>query len=623
LAAAERAVARAPDYGEPWRLLEEWRAGRGERDQNLALARHIATQRAGDPAPRARLARLLSENDRHAEALAEIDAALVLAPTQADWHDLRATLLTLAGRYEEALAACAPAALGAEPPLALRGRAAWVEWMRGNRHGAIERMRALVAARPDYAFGWERLAEWLEQQGEIARATEAAEKLVQLAPDAPYPLGYVADLKIRAGNKRGAAIDLQRALRINPAYVFAAFTLLRLACEERELPEAEQALAHLRRHVSPWQALRFEIMVHRAKGDQAAAQRALRELARAPEHEAEAIHAAAQVFLDAGWLHALHTALAEMLPLPDVHPAAGTWWMRARLRAGAGPRLRWLEQTTHHAAVRERAWCVYLEWLGDQRHAWRLRWHLWRRGTWLHARDGTWGSAGYALHSVDHARRLAAWMADWEQRAGAEPWMLNNLGHSLLSLGRDADVLRICAHVLRRPADHTRPMFVAWGALLGALGGDLAAAGRLLATFDFKTQLVFAQIAATQARAIVTVAGASEESRATALAAESARLKQLAAEHAGAFAHAHVRRLQRAALRTMARMAGRPWLERWYALPLWRFNHASQTTAAVAVGLLTLLALGTIASRQGGDGFAGPFFVLAAIGIAARWIRRR
>ena len=91
-------------------------------------------------------------------------------PRYAQAYDVMAELLTRLTRYDEALRACHPKAWGDRPPLILRGRAAWIAWQRGDRAGAIGRMREIVQSDADYYLG-------LAATGELVRRGRGEHRL--------------------------------------------------------------------------------------------------------------------------------------------------------------------------------------------------------------------------------------------------------------------------------------------------------------------------------------------------------------------------------------------------------------------------------------------------------------
>ena len=347
--------------------------------------------------------------------------------------------------------------------------------------------------------------------------------------------------------------------------------------------------------------MRCELMLFRGRRDQAGAMRMLRELCRAPENETEDLMAATKVLSDAGWLPGVDSTLADGLLDPGANPETGALWIRTRVRAGLEPRMARLDRPTVSEGVRRRAWHAYVNWLVEKSLRLKLTWALWRRGNWLRADDQTWGSVGYALIRQQRSRKLVRWMRDWRDRHKVEPWMLYNLGHALIEIRRDTDLSAVVAATLKLPADHTRPMFVAWAAWQSALAGDAAAAREMLAVFDDHTKLEFAKVTAGHARALVGVLSQPQAERRQAFRKAQSELRALEQKHPSVLAKSYMRRAQARTLYTAACAAQLPLWRGWYSIP--RISHAWQTAALVVAGAAIFVGiLAGIASQAGNSG---------------------
>src|SRR5262249_44574825 len=86
--------------------------------------------------------------------------------------DLLAAHLTEQRRFAEAIAVISAIELTLCDPSPARGRLAWIKRKQGKKSEAVEDMAAAVAAAPWYAWGWNTLSSWLEEDGNQKEARE-------------------------------------------------------------------------------------------------------------------------------------------------------------------------------------------------------------------------------------------------------------------------------------------------------------------------------------------------------------------------------------------------------------------------------------------------------------------
>ena len=613
IAAAEQAAEHEPDWDQPLLRLAEWSRVRHEPERVRDMARRIVAARPGDPAAHLRFSRVLSDHEDFAAALEEATTAARLAPTDTDAHDVRAYLLAMMGRRDEAIAACEPPELQGRPAFNLQGRQAWVRWQFGERKAAIDAMVAVTTEHPDYAWGWQQLAEWRHAIGENGRAAEAAQKNAELSPNSAVAWAWVAALKIADAKKADAIPVLERVLRLDPTYGYASLQLLKLSCETLKWPQADQALALIRQHASRWHTLRCEVMYHRWRRDEAPAFAATKALCLAPKDETSELKDAAEDLLNVGWSSQLEHALREVLPLPNANPETGAIWMRARLRGETfgRPVIRRVLRCGASDATQHAAWRVYLEWLGEKKRTLHLRWHQWRRGKWLATDDLTWGTVGFVLTNLGWYRTLARWQADWRTRRTVEPWMLQNLCHALLAADNTSELAAVVTAALQRPSDHTRSTFVAWAARLAAFGGEYEQASRLLGAFENPRNNTFAKLAAGEARAVVTVAQAPENERRAMFLEQRKLLREEVKPHARAPRYVH--RDRRRALYLAARLAKSPW-RWWYRIPVPSLR--APVSALYATVMVVIVVGALLAVAAGAPAAIGLLLVVALQAVA-------
>ena len=128
-------------------------------------------------------------------------------------------------------------------------------------------MRTVVAAFPDYLWGWTQLAEWLTAKGNLDEALEVTQSMIRLAPRSAVPLGYRADIQARLGQRRTAFETLQQAFDIDPTYDFAAYTIFDSQLQSRDVAAAEKTLKRIEMHLPGprARAARVRLFCHKGK----------------------------------------------------------------------------------------------------------------------------------------------------------------------------------------------------------------------------------------------------------------------------------------------------------------------------------------------------------------------
>jgi len=154
--------------------------------------------------------------------LEALDRAIALSPRVFDFHDMRAVLLSDAGRFDEAVEACAPAVYGDALPRELEGRAAWIYARRGDLVSAIERMREVVKRSPDYYWGWSMMADWLAHQQAVSGSRSRRRACWPgLAPSSSTPLVTSPMRKWPWAEQKEAAETLRKAFELEPGDGFS------------------------------------------------------------------------------------------------------------------------------------------------------------------------------------------------------------------------------------------------------------------------------------------------------------------------------------------------------------------------------------------------------------------
>jgi tetratricopeptide (TPR) repeat protein len=147
------------------------------------LYRQVLAEMPGVFAVRYRLATLLFQQQRLAEALAAADAALALDAAAVDALVLKGAVLAAMGRRLEALAVF-DKTLSLKPGTvrALYNRALLLLEL-GKLAEAVEAFDRLLALTPDFALGWSNRGAALQALGRLADALTSYDRAVALKPD--------------------------------------------------------------------------------------------------------------------------------------------------------------------------------------------------------------------------------------------------------------------------------------------------------------------------------------------------------------------------------------------------------------------------------------------------------
>ena len=469
------AVKVLPGYDWGWQMLAAWAVATKQPKLAEEQAKIMTLQRPGDLHLILIVARLLANAKRMEEALQLVNQALKDFLYTANLYELRAEILNALGRADEANKACEPDVFGKRLPASLRACRARLEAQRGNLVTAIERMKEVLKENPGYSGGWQNLADWLWRQNLHEEAMAAITNVGRLDPLNSVPLGYRASMKLKKEDQAGAKNDLVRALKFDPAYVFAALELFKIQLLEPDIDGAWRTLELIRRYAGVEKAKACEVQLRTRWMQITKSQKGVSKLdskeQRTQELEKALVHfkdlcllaesrsndfdLAIRALIDANETKQVDRLLAEMVKNPACNPDVGRWWMLRRIEKGCWFSTHQVNKLCQESKAARQAIITLIEKLGDHKQsigrtiaiiyllllvfklgerAWRglaLRWLSWRHRAWLRLDNFAWASMGYALTRLKLNGAAIRWMNDWKQRTDLRMWMLFNLALAL------------------------------------------------------------------------------------------------------------------------------------------------------------------------------------------------
>lgn len=453
-----------------------------------------------------------------ADRLAACDAVIREYPRFIPAHDRKAEQLARTGRFDDARTACT--AHGISPsPITLRGRAAWVEALRGDKEAAVRLMTECLDDDAEYIWGWRQLAHWYDELGRHRDCLKAADQLVRLAPHDAYAYGIRGEAKRILGDHRGAKDDYQRAYELDPQFDAAGHQLITEQLATDDLSGAAKTLEAMKEQADgPLLHLRTVQLAARQRNLQQA-KAALRAMAADPDVPRAMLRDAAVAFDEQTWTaeadEELASAVGGELPTPS---AAGVWAERL-ITADKGwqvaDRLRELAERNAEAgreAVLVYAWAMAVT--SQQKTAVAT---IQRFADLLRASDDSWGRAGATLAEAKEWGLTAAWLGDWKDRERVDPWTLRPLADARRATGDDtaAHELLLAAEDMADDADEPLPPeMTAWLALDFALAGEADEARERLDNIPPTGLPDSAALLRTLANVVVSVRTATDKGKA-------------------------------------------------------------------------------------------------------------
>ncbi len=472
-------------------------------------------------------------------------------------HDCKAEQLALAGRYDEAIAACKPPELGEPLPAELRGRAAWIEARRGDRARAISIMRQLVTEQPHFVLGWRQLAAWYDTAGRPRDCLDASEQFVKLEPTNPLAYIYRGEARRSLADRRGALADFQKAFDLDPTFEAAGLNLITEQLAAGDIASAARTHAALQEHTDgPLVRLRG-VQVACRQGSLEHALSNFRELASDPEVTRGTLREAVQAFDAEGWSAKLTDELKELAFGPDASADVAGLWADRAVAGGTAEQVS--EQLPELLAQNPEAGrevvLAYLWALAELGKP--VQGIVQKYNEILRADDDAWARTGAALVAAGHPGMASAWLTDWRDRPDVEAWMLRPLATAFRLLDQDERAADVCrAAVKLGGSEDVLADFRAWLALDLALSGQPDEAIAHTAKIDAVTVSDAPRLILAMAQAVVMVKQAGPDGKASAFKEAKEALRVAAAACAAKDVPAGAARAYRRVVSCVAGEAG-------------------------------------------------------------------
>ncbi|HSP16126.1 MAG TPA: tetratricopeptide repeat protein [Thermoanaerobaculia bacterium] len=465
-----RAAKLAPDHGGIWDDLREYSMEAQQPDLPHRTAEELVEEKPGNAL--AWLALAATEKDLDAR-LTAIERAIAVDPSSESAYDRKAVVLTEAGRFIEALDACAGPNANRRPSLALRGRESWVRYRQGDVKTAIEKMSAILSDEPNYGWGWYQLCQWYSAANDKEKYRTAAKELARISPDAVLSWNHLGEAELLNNNVQGAEECFARALDLDPANVFASLSMIDIHLDGKRIARASELLeqSEVRTHHPAFKLKRLEIALRRKKRDEVTA--AMTAMAADPSLDFDMVQQAIARMRQTGYEDDLRQILQSASRGPKMNPAAAAEQVRVMLEKNRTKEaLDWIdsmragqEETAHAAAI------SFLDSTANRRESKWLDAFGNRFPRWAMDDTEIWGMCGYVRVVLRQYHSCVSSMSDWANRKETRPAMLLNLALAYRNIDDEASGAKVNEFALQLPEDQTTDEHRVWVALDAALDG--------------------------------------------------------------------------------------------------------------------------------------------------------
>jgi len=406
-----------------------------------------------------------------------VNRALVMDPRNVRAWVVKLDAMLRMERYDKIDGLLAHTPWGEEVPWVVAVFAPRVLRQRGDRQGARDAMKALIAAHGDQYELWRELADWEDVDDAHEAYLACAEQLVKLRPNFAGAHGYLGHAKLKCGKERAALVDLKRALEFDPSYGFAAMTLADVALEHQETDLAHFAVETFGAHDDSDRLVALRSRVAARRGDRKKSMAAVKEVFERPSAHRYASYALHSLH-EAGWYTERDETIVAAIEAGSCPGGAVAGWLDILAEAQAKKMYR----RTRPLLAKDPSRVLLHELVNfcGRKCQPDIFMDLLRRNRAALREDGDcWGSVGWVELQFDKFHRAAKWYADWATRKQRPTWALENVISSFANSGRMKQSFEV-AHALVAEEAESRPGRI-WLALEAALRDNTHDATRHLA----------------------------------------------------------------------------------------------------------------------------------------------
>lgn len=310
-----------------WNTLAGWCMALDRGDEAIELAREWTRKRPGEARSWLRLAQAYQwqnpranssdERARIDQCVAAYDEALQRNFQARDIHDMKAEMLGLFGRFDEARKACQPPGWKGKLPAEFRRRAAWVTAQEGEFAKAKEQMVAALKDDRTHQWGWTQLVDWCYATQQFREYLDAANDMLRARPQSALAMTYRGEARVRMDEREAGLDDLRSAFRKDPCNALAGFLLFDEQMVDDNLVGAESTLLSLQQNLVGEFVKARQIQFQAKKENQTIALEKFKELCASRSLNTQPLDMAMRALDVAGWKEQGEQLIKEAMREPS------------------------------------------------------------------------------------------------------------------------------------------------------------------------------------------------------------------------------------------------------------------------------------------------------------------